>query len=231
MPAQEGGGQERGDRLGVRRGVAFEEPYLVLRQLLDDPAPAPYGHPDPLRHLPVRPRCQDRRRGRLAPPRLGDLLVGGGDGALEQRGQALDQRIEQFARRTVPRIAAPAGPRVPGEHGPRLEPPAHPLTLGRVRFLDHACKAYGGGVLRRDGARQLRHPHIERADDSGGRTDDGLLTRRRIPHPVRQPGEQGRDGGGGQQPAAAAGRLGQFGDGEAGYVAQARLGEQRRVLT
>lgn len=44
-----------------------------------------------------------------------------------------------------------------------------------------------------------------------------------------EPGAQGGDGGG-RQEAAAAGGLGQFGDGEARYVAESGLGEQGPVL-
>lgn len=188
-----------------------------MRPWMSSAGPHPCG-------FPARVLEPEVPGGRVALPGRTDLLVGGRHGALEQGREALHECVQQFARGAVERIAAPPGAGASGEHRAVPEPPPYARQLLPVRLLDHTGQPYGRGVLRGDGPGELGHPYVERVDDPGRRASHGLLTGRRVVRPVGEPGAQGRDGGGGQQPAAAARGLGQLRDGEAGHVAEAVLG-------
>lgn len=172
------------------------------------------------------------RRGRsgFAAPGLVDALVGGRDGAQQQRGQALGERVEQFAGGAVQRIAAPPLERVTGEHGPGLQTAPYARVLAVVRPVDGRGEPQGGGVLRSRRTGQLGHPCLQRVEHPVRRACHRLLSGSRVLHLFREPGEQGRHRGGRKQPPTPC-RLGQLGHGETGYVAESRLGEERAVLT
>ncbi len=84
-------------------------------------------------------------------------------------------------------------------------------------------------MLGGDGGGEFGHPAPQGVQRAEGGAPDGVLAGGRVLRVVGQPGEQRGDGAGGQQ-SAAAGRFGEFGDGEARYVAQSGLGEQGPVL-
>ncbi len=168
-------------------------------------------------------------RGGFAPPGVLHALVGGGDGAQQQRAEALHQGVEEFARGAVEREGAPPLERVPGEHGPGLEPSPHTGVLAVVRVFDRRGEPQRGGVLGGGGPGELGQAGVEGVEDAVGGAGHDVLAGGGVQRLVDEPGAQRGHGGGGQQ-AAAPGRLGQFGHGEAGHVAESGLGEEGAVL-
>ncbi len=168
-------------------------------------------------------------RRRFAAPGRVDAFVGGRDGAQQQGAQVLHQRVEKLFRGAVEGEGPPALQRVPGEDGARLQAAPHARVLVVVGAVDGGGEPQRGGVLGGGGPGQLGHPGLERVQDAVCRTGHGVVPGVEFLGPVDEPGAQRRHGAGRQQPAAP-GRLGQFGNGEAGDVAEPGLGEQRPVL-
>ena len=177
----------------------------------------------------LRARQTRRVRGGFAAPGVVDALVGGGDGAEQEGAEALHKGVQEFARGAVEREGPPPLQRVPGEDGAGLQPPSYARVLAVVRPVDGRGEPQGGRVLRGGCAGQLGHAGLEGVEDAVRRTGHGLLPAGRILRLLGEPGAQRRHRGGRKKPPAPGG-LGQFGHGEARYVAEAGLGEEGAVL-
>nr|WP_261992942.1 dynamin family protein [Streptomyces sp. adm13(2018)] len=185
---------------------------------------------DPFGRLAVAARPDGAEGGGrgLAAPGVADAFLGGGDGAVEERGEGFGEGVEEFVGGAVAGVGAPAGAGVAGEDGAAAELFADPLGLFAVGGGDGAAEAAGGGVLGGDGGGQFGEPGVEGVDDAGGGPFGGLLAGGGVLGAVGEPAAEGGDGGVGEESAGAVGGLGELGDGEAGHVAEAGLVEARQ---
>ncbi len=170
-----------------------------------------------------------RLGGRFAPPGVVDALVGCCDGAQQQGAEALHQRVQEFPGGTVQRKGTPALEGVAREHGAGLQPGPHARVLAVVRRVDGGRQPQRGRVLGGGGTGEFGHAGLEGVEQPVGRTGHGVLPCRRVLGVVDEPVPQLCDRRGRQQATAPCG-LGQFGHGEAGYVAESGLGQERSVL-